>query len=262
MSFPQPQKDDLQLGAGIRGGKKLAGRRSRRRFHTGSYCRSNRYWHGLRPGGAKNRIRARLRRRCRSRRNPAYMVEFALPHHEVLPARKLRLVYPRIEGTDWLKKSLTRLHEGALSTKTSTIFATRGMLGHCTFCPSADAAAMPTIAFVKSFATEFEDHLEGRGYPLPPVPTSRNRATGLEGFRWLMFHLLSTARSSPHQRARSPLNMPRPGIEIPAFCYYPGLSLRAACCMCVVTSRRCPEAAEPYCTTPRGRRHDHYHGKS
>ena len=28
------------------------------------------------------------------------------------------------------------------------------------------------------------------------------------------------------------------GIEIPAFCYYPGLSLQAACRMCVVRQER------------------------
>jgi NADH-quinone oxidoreductase subunit F len=34
-----------------------------------------------------------------------------------------------------------------------------------TFCPLGDAAAMPTIAFVKKFRKEFEDHLEGRRCP-------------------------------------------------------------------------------------------------
>ncbi|MGB8918916.1 MAG: NADH-ubiquinone oxidoreductase-F iron-sulfur binding region domain-containing protein, partial [Candidatus Sulfotelmatobacter sp.] len=38
------------------------------------------------------------------------------------------------------------------------------MLGR-TFCPLGDAAAMPTIAFVKKFRKEFEDHLEGRPCP-------------------------------------------------------------------------------------------------
>ncbi|HEY6371794.1 MAG TPA: NADH-ubiquinone oxidoreductase-F iron-sulfur binding region domain-containing protein, partial [Candidatus Sulfotelmatobacter sp.] len=38
------------------------------------------------------------------------------------------------------------------------------MLGR-TFCPLGDAAAMPTIGFVKKFRKEFEDHLEGRPCP-------------------------------------------------------------------------------------------------
>ena len=38
------------------------------------------------------------------------------------------------------------------------------MLGR-TFCPLGDAAAMPTIAFVKKFRDEFEDHLEGKPCP-------------------------------------------------------------------------------------------------
>jgi len=39
------------------------------------------------------------------------------------------------------------------------------------------------------------------------------------------------------------------GIEIPAFCYYPGLSLQAACRMCVVRIERMPKL-QTACTTP------------
>jgi NADH-quinone oxidoreductase subunit F len=38
------------------------------------------------------------------------------------------------------------------------------MLGR-TFCPLGDAAAMPTIGFVKKFRKEFEDHLDGKPCP-------------------------------------------------------------------------------------------------
>jgi NADH-quinone oxidoreductase subunit G len=38
------------------------------------------------------------------------------------------------------------------------------------------------------------------------------------------------------------------GIEIPAFCYYPGLSLQAACRMCVVRIEKVPKLATA-CTT-------------
>ncbi len=34
------------------------------------------------------------------------------------------------------------------------------------------------------------------------------------------------------------------GIEIPAFCYYPGLSLQGACRMCLVRDRKDAEAAD------------------
>jgi NADH-quinone oxidoreductase subunit F len=40
-------------------------------------------------------------------------------------------------------------------------YLAENMLGR-TFCPLGDAAAMPTIGFVKKFRKEFEDHLEGR----------------------------------------------------------------------------------------------------
>src|SRR5215469_5793543 len=41
------------------------------------------------------------------------------------------------------------------------------------------------------------------------------------------------------------------GIEIPAFCYYPGLSLQAACRMCVVRQEKVPKL-QTACTTPVG----------
>src|SRR5947199_333868 len=37
------------------------------------------------------------------------------------------------------------------------------------------------------------------------------------------------------------------GIEVPAFCYYPGLSLQAACRMCVVRIEKMPKL-QPACT--------------
>src|SRR2546430_11211289 len=46
----------------------------------------------------------------------------------------------------------------------TTLFRSENMLGR-TFCPLGDAAAMPTMAFIKKFRKEFEDHLEGRPCP-------------------------------------------------------------------------------------------------
>src|SRR6185436_3134922 len=39
------------------------------------------------------------------------------------------------------------------------------------------------------------------------------------------------------------------GIEVPAFCYYPGLSLQAACRMCLVDIEKMPKLATA-CTVP------------
>src|ERR1700732_655758 len=39
------------------------------------------------------------------------------------------------------------------------------------------------------------------------------------------------------------------GIEIPAFCYYPGLSLQGACRMCMVRIEKMPKL-QTACTTP------------
>src|SRR2546423_4541016 len=43
----------------------------------------------------------------------------------------------------------------------------------------------------------------------------------------------------------------RVGIEVPAFCYYPGLSLQAACRMCLVDIEKTPKLATA-CTVPVG----------
>src|SRR5215813_759677 len=41
------------------------------------------------------------------------------------------------------------------------------------------------------------------------------------------------------------------GIEVPSFCYYPGLSLQAACRMCVVEIEKMPKL-QTACTVPVG----------
>ena len=73
---------------------------------------------------------------------------------------------PCREGTTWLKKLLTRFHEG-MGQRSDIILIgdlAKNMLGR-TFCPLGDAAAMPTIAFVEKFQDEFEAHLDGRPCP-------------------------------------------------------------------------------------------------
>jgi NADH-quinone oxidoreductase subunit F len=73
---------------------------------------------------------------------------------------------PCREGTDWLKKTLKRLHAGSGVRQDIDNIAYLGenMLGR-TFCPLGDAAAMPAISMVKKFREEFEAHLEGRPCP-------------------------------------------------------------------------------------------------
>jgi NADH-quinone oxidoreductase subunit F len=95
------------------------------------------------------------------------MVEFALRTISFYRHESCGWCIPCREGTDWLKKSLTRIHAGfGEATDIDTVrYIAENMLGH-TFCPLGDAAAMPTIAFVKKFRQEFEDHLNGKPCPL------------------------------------------------------------------------------------------------
>ena len=94
------------------------------------------------------------------------MVEFALRTMKFYQHESCGWCIPCREGTDWLKKSLTRLHAGGGVDKDidNIRYLAENMLGR-TFCPLGDAAAMPTIAFVQKFRKEFEDHLDGKGCP-------------------------------------------------------------------------------------------------
>jgi NADH-quinone oxidoreductase subunit F len=94
------------------------------------------------------------------------MVEFALRTIQFYQHESCGWCIPCREGTDWLKKTLTRFHAGAGEAKDidNIRYLAENMLGR-TFCPLGDAAAMPTIAFVKKFRQEFEDHLNGKPCP-------------------------------------------------------------------------------------------------
>jgi NADH-quinone oxidoreductase subunit F len=77
---------------------------------------------------------------------------------------------PCREGTDWLKKTLIRFHQGGGVEKDidNLRYLGENMLGR-TFCPLGDAAAMPVISMVKKFREEFEAHLEGKPCPFEPA---------------------------------------------------------------------------------------------
>jgi NADH-quinone oxidoreductase subunit F len=94
------------------------------------------------------------------------IVKFALRTMKFYKHESCGWCIPCREGTDWLEKTLTRFHRGGGLRKDidNMQYLAENMLGR-TFCPLGDAAAMPTIAFVKKFRKEFEDHLEGRPCP-------------------------------------------------------------------------------------------------
>jgi NADH-quinone oxidoreductase subunit F len=73
---------------------------------------------------------------------------------------------PCREGTMWLKKVLVRFHDGGGQKSDIDLIGelAQNMLGR-TFCPLGDAAAMPTLSFVKKFRAEFEAHLNGQRCP-------------------------------------------------------------------------------------------------
>ncbi len=99
------------------------------------------------------------------------MVEFALRTIQFYQHESCGWCIPCREGTDWLKKSLTRFHAGFGTEKDidNIQYLAENMMGR-TFCPLGDAAAMPTLGFVKKFRREFEEHLHGKPCPFAHHP--------------------------------------------------------------------------------------------
>ena len=92
------------------------------------------------------------------------IVEFALRTIKFYQHESCGWCIPCREGTDWLKKTLTRFYTPAAAHRKdidNIQYLAENMLGR-TFCPLGDAAAMPTIAFVKKFRSEFEEYLAGQ----------------------------------------------------------------------------------------------------
>jgi len=94
------------------------------------------------------------------------IVEFALRTISFYQHESCGWCIPCREGTDWLKKTMTRFHAGFGTAKDidNIQYIADNMMGR-TFCPLGDAAAMPTLGFVKKFRKEFEDHLNGKPCP-------------------------------------------------------------------------------------------------
>jgi NADH-quinone oxidoreductase subunit F len=90
------------------------------------------------------------------------IVEFALRTIRFYQHESCGWCIPCREGTDWIKKTLTRFHAGGGTKKDidNVQYIAENMMGR-TFCPLGDAAAMPTLGFVKKFRSEFEDYLAG-----------------------------------------------------------------------------------------------------
>ena len=103
------------------------------------------------------------------------MVEFALRTIKFYQHESCGWCIPCREGTDWIKKTLTRVYEGGGQKKDidNVQYLAENMMGR-TFCPLGDAAAMPTLGFVKKFRKEFEDYIEGKKAGTPVMTTEHD----------------------------------------------------------------------------------------
>ncbi|MCI0447874.1 NADH-quinone oxidoreductase subunit NuoF [bacterium] len=72
------------------------------------------------------------------------------------------------EGTHWLYQILHRIEEGEgrMQDLDVLVSASENMMGR-TICVLSDAAAMPTLAFLKHFRSEFEDHITQKRCTIP-----------------------------------------------------------------------------------------------
>jgi NADH-quinone oxidoreductase subunit F len=98
------------------------------------------------------------------------IVEFALRTIKFYQHESCGWCIPCREGTDWLKKTMTRFYEGFGTVRDidNMQYLAENMLGR-TFCPLGDAAAMPMIAFYKKFRDEFEAYIKAN----PAAPDSQ-----------------------------------------------------------------------------------------
>ena len=98
------------------------------------------------------------------------IVEFALRTIKFYQHESCGWCIPCREGTDWIKKTLTRFHAGGGNKKDidNIQYLAENMMGR-TFCPLGDAAAMPTLGFIKKFRSEFEEYLEGKRVENPLI---------------------------------------------------------------------------------------------
>jgi NADH-quinone oxidoreductase subunit F len=103
------------------------------------------------------------------------IVEFALRTIKFYQHESCGWCIPCREGTDWIKKTLTRVYEGGGEKKDidNVQYLAENMMGR-TFCPLGDAAAMPTLGFVKKFRKEFEDYIDGKKAGTPVMTTEHD----------------------------------------------------------------------------------------
>ena len=105
------------------------------------------------------------------------IVRFALRVTKFYQHESCGWCIPCREGTDWMKKTLERMHSGGGVARDidNLKYLAENMLGR-TFCPLGDAAAMPIISYVQKFRNEFEDHLNGK-----PCPYEKSTEPALAG---------------------------------------------------------------------------------
>ena len=184
---------------------------------------------------------------------------------------------PCREGTAWSLTMLNRIKAGKGRLKDLDLLLeigdSIGIMPGTTICGLADGAAWPIKNAIRKFRGEFEEYIKRTNPEWLPGDRSRPGPAGVGGpLAWQtrpreasessMATVLVDGKEvelAPGERLNGIQAAERAGIDIPRYCWHPGLSVVASCRMCLVeTGTRDPNTGAitmlpklvPACQTP------------
>ena len=143
---------------------------------------------------------------------------------------------PCREGTGWLAPACSTASStgGAKPSDVDLLLNISGNMMGTTICALSDAAAMPARAFVTKYRAEFEQHAALGRCPLR-APDGAPRRAPCPRLRSTAAKIEVPDGTTVIQAAE------RLGIEIPHYCWHPGLTIAGNCRMCLVDIEKIPK---------------------
>ena len=173
---------------------------------------------------------------------------------------------PCREGTAWALTMLERIKAGKGRLKDLDLLLeigdTIGIMPGTTICGLADGAAWPIKNAIRKFRGEFEEYIKRTnptGYmvteagrmrcPIVAIALSESTIMAIVIVDGIEVELAAGERLNGIQAAE------RAGVEIPHYCWHPGLTVVASCRMCLVeTGTRNPETGADHDAAQAGAR--------
>ena len=146
---------------------------------------------------------------------------------------------PCRESTGWIYKMVHRIVDGhGRKDDLDTILDVAKRGAGTTICAFYDGAVGPYISYIEKFRAEFEALVQ---QVMPKLTIDGKEIEVAAGT-----NLIEAAR--------------RLGIEVPHYCYHPGLSIAGQCRLCMVDIEKTPRPTIA-CNTHGGRRHGGAHAR-